>query len=654
VIPTISQQPSASPTTSALPTISSWPTANPSTLPTGQPSWIIPSLKYNKFRQNLTVLNGRKFTEDEVVFFQTVYRVSTKEFAPIPEEELDKITITCEVELQKLHDDLPKGEDRRLLNDDPNSNNDESSDVVFLDYDFGNDDDDYDDNANANAIANANDNSYANTGGFNDSVVTPQRIRGLRRRRAEEISDNVTLSVYFKMEYESHYYNVTQYPKLFQNWTNSNLNEILFQMQALKMEVSAVEKAERIVEKTSAPSMSPEPSSVPTQYPTISVQPTANYTPVPAEIIPQLEPDGVDQVSIIAISASVVIALAILIVGVFFWCRKQRTNSGMDQQANKSERHGGVQSSMMMNSDQKWTSSTAAMSTNLQQLGGTSESKAYGPAFRKQQQHSGAPSRLSGMGVAVSPNGGSLHSNPSMVSEGHPIGDDSGDDEADTTQILADEFDQYQDQNLEKMRADVEGNLEGCDGMMSQAVARALIDDVDYNTSAETYWGGDFNISAPQIEASALGSVMDWLKRNSKASDRQKREFFQDTLNKMTGSVRYGVLGPEDGARAIHECAGLLGLQLAVEIPVTTIVISGMRKSTTEDDIRNTFSAFGDIALAAVAPMQKGYGILRFTSDVAVERVMNRFRIEEIVLDDVAVQLRVIKPGSRAEADGMI
>ena len=56
------------------------------------------------------------------------------------------------------------------------------------------------------------------------------------------------------------------------------------------------------------------------------------------------------------------------------------------------------------------------------------------------------------------------------------MGGDSG-DEADTTQNLQDEFDQYKDQNLEKMRAEVEGNLSGFDGMMSQALTKALMDD---------------------------------------------------------------------------------------------------------------------------------------------------------------------------------
>ena len=122
----------------------------------------------------------------------------------------------------------------------------------------------------------------------------------------------------------------------------------------------------------------------------------------------------------------------------------------------------------------------------------------------------------------------------------------------------------------------------------------------------------------------------------------------QELLNKMTASVRYGIVGPDDASRTIHECAGLLGLQLAAEIPETTIVISGMRKKATEDDIRKAFKVFGDVAIAAVAPNERGFGILRFRSDDAVDRAMNKFRKEEVVVEDVAVQLRVIKPGSNS------
>ncbi len=87
-----------------------------------------------------------------------------------------------------------------------------------------------------------------------------------------------------------------------------------------------------------------------------------------------------------------------------------------------------------------------------------------------------------------------------------------------------------------------------------------------------------------------------------------RRLFMQETLNKMVASVRHGVLGPEEASRSIHECAALLGLQLATEIPVTTLIITGMRKTVTARDMIDAFAEFGDIAEAAVASNQRGFG----------------------------------------------
>jgi histone H3/H4 len=82
----------------------------------------------------------------------------------------------------------------------------------------------------------------------------------------------------------------------------------------------------------------------------------------------------------------------------------------------------------------------------------------------------------------------------------------------------------------------------------------------------------------------------------------------QATLNRMVTSVRHGILGPDDASRSIHECAALLGLQLATEIPVVTLIITGMRKTVDAEDIVDAFSEFGEIADAAVSPNQRGFG----------------------------------------------
>ncbi len=82
----------------------------------------------------------------------------------------------------------------------------------------------------------------------------------------------------------------------------------------------------------------------------------------------------------------------------------------------------------------------------------------------------------------------------------------------------------------------------------------------------------------------------------------------QEVLNKMVASVRHGVLGPKEASRAVHECAALLGLQLASEIPGSTLVISGLRKTSTAEDVIEAFRTFGEIEEAAVASNQRGFG----------------------------------------------
>jgi hypothetical protein len=252
--------------------------------------------------------------------------------------------------------------------------------------------------------------------------------------------------------------------------------------------------------------------------------------------------------------------------------------------------------------------------------------------------------------VLISPTD-SLRSNKSLLSEGKSgLEEDSG-DEMDDTKNLQDEFDQYKDQNLEQLRTDVEGNLSGFEGVMSAAVTNALMGDEALNVDMdELLWGCDPDPDGTQIEASALCEVDDWLKRNASAPLEKRRAFMQDILNKMVASVRYGVLGADDASRTIHECAALLGLQLAEELPMTTVIISGMRKTVESSHILRTMKEFGDIDVAAVASGQRGFGIVRFRRQKSVNQAMKRYRSGEIVVQDVAVQLRVLTPSGVVES----
>lgn len=117
----------------------------------------------------------------------------------------------------------------------------------------------------------------------------------------------------------------------------------------------------------------------------------------------------------------------------------------------------------------------------------------------------------------------------------------------------------------------------------------------------------------------------------------------QDTMNKMVASVRHGVLEPAQASRTIHECAAMLGLDLAAEIPETTMIVTGMRKTVTKSDVIVGFREFGDIEHAAVSSNARGFGLVRFASTMSVQRAMNKFRKEEIVVQDVAVMVKVLR-----------
>ena len=84
----------------------------------------------------------------------------------------------------------------------------------------------------------------------------------------------------------------------------------------------------------------------------------------------------------------------------------------------------------------------------------------------------------------------------------------------------------------------------------------------------------------------------------------------QEMLDRMVASVRRGVMDPECGSRAIHECAALLGLQLACSIQGNTLIVSGMPKSVQRNELLSAFREFGEIEAAAVAANKRGFGEL--------------------------------------------
>lgn len=59
--------------------------------------------------------------------------------------------------------------------------------------------------------------------------------------------------------------------------------------------------------------------------------------------------------------------------------------------------------------------------------------------------------------------------------------------------------------------------------------------------------------------------------------------------------------------------------------------------------IVKAFRSFGKIEEAAIAPNNRGFGIVRFVKEESLERALQKYRDSEIEIQDVSVNIRAIK-----------
>lgn len=451
-------------------------------------------------------------------------------------------------------------------------------------------------------------------------------VCAINKQNGEGADNNQThLSVDYSCSWMSDVIDVGPFPELFRAEVNSGLVGLTTNLQRRGMTWlrESLDVKKRVV-LSPAPSVSISPSGAPSSAPSVSMMPSAYPTAAPSakptplatappglfNPTPQTEVEDKQSASapVAAIISIVVFIGIVALVGLFFYHRSWKKSR-----------------------DQR---------SYLPQVGAR-------PDLAPNGAYPESPSMLddrTDRNVLLSP-AESLVSTKSLISPGGSRADDESADEVDGTKNLQDEFDQFKDQNLEQLREDVEGNLRGFEGNMSVAVTNALMGDEERNVeTSDLLWGCAPDPEGSEIEASALFEVYDWLKRNENASSEQKRAFMQEILNKMVTSVRYGVMGAKDASRTIHESAAILGLQLAEELPMTTVIISGMRKTTNKKHMMDALGEFGDIDSAAMASGMRGFGIVRFRRPKSVDRALSQYRKREIVILDVSIQMKVLMP----------
>ena len=144
-----------------------------------------------------------------------------------------------------------------------------------------------------------------------------RRLLRLRSQRNLETMSQQSLYVDFTMTYESTHYNVTEYPKLFQNWSANNLDVMLDQMRFMDIDVQSVDIPRRIVVSTPAPSATPSTS---TRDESIIIATTTDSTPA---IATSKGRSKWSVAAIVVFSIALLLAVATLFLGVSVFLSKQ-------------------------------------------------------------------------------------------------------------------------------------------------------------------------------------------------------------------------------------------------------------------------------------------------------------------------------------------
>ena len=349
-------------------------------------------------------------------------------------------------------------------------------------------------------------------------VIGAQRGRGLieylvyGERRLQVVFNQVEYS----MSYRSFHENVTGYATEFQNYINEDLPGLTADLQNATLSVESSFLAFNNIETispTSIPTITPNPTTSPTMF-LPSPAPSDEFSRPPAipgvtsaptiegptaAPLPDTVADGNNTTTIVVSTIAVVTAL---MIGLFLFYRRRQRRLERKFQADAATKRTTAQGP-----DGNGKRNRVAGGNDMRVDTGTPY----------QQATIDGNQEVSGM---ISP-ADSLLSKESLISLGPSPLTESSPREEDRTARLADEFDQYKDQNLETMRTGVEENLTGFDGMMSQALTKALMDDdSELVDMPDLRWGGTGD--STEIEATVLCEVTDWLKRKEGATMEEK------------------------------------------------------------------------------------------------------------------------------------
>jgi len=194
--------------------------------------------------------------------------------------------------------------------------------------------------------------------------------------------------------------------------------------------------------------------------------------------------------------------------------------------------------------------------------------------------------------------------------------------------------------NLDSLRHRVTLMIPAIEDLVSRAIVNAFSEDRDSQSSFSSCSFDSLHPAPIHIEASVIWDTMAWMELHVDYAPRpdvedRKRLFLQKQVDGIFAYVRQEHLTEDAAVRILCNVATILGMELAVPLRKDTVLLHGLNKFVSEEDVLCSLRMFGEISDAAVSQGRR-FGICRFRREESATNILTASSSGSFAINGIA------------------
>lgn len=196
---------------------------------------------------------------------------------------------------------------------------------------------------------------------------------------------------------------------------------------------------------------------------------------------------------------------------------------------------------------------------------------------------------------------------------------------------------------LESLRLQIINCLPQTEEMVSRAIINAFFSDTQSQESSSL--GSSIVTDPYQVEADYVWEARAWLKSSGQLPDMEDLalQFLQKRIDDIILRIRNEELSSNEAARIVLSVAAVLGVAFATDIVHDTIMLDGLEKGTTKEELHLALSEYGEVEATSIARGSCAFGLCRFFHVYSTAQVMDAANTVSSVIGSAKPEIMMLR-----------